>query len=73
MPGDVPSRREVSRRQLLAAVGGALGAAASASVLAGHLWPHMTREDLIPGTAPDPRDPENLFKTSGRGVSSMAQ
>lgn len=47
--------RDVSRRQFLAAAGGALSAAASGVVLTQHVWPQMTREDLIPGNAPDIR------------------
>jgi 3',5'-cyclic AMP phosphodiesterase CpdA len=43
----------LNRRQFLAAAGGALGAAASGSLLAGHVWPLLNKEDLIPGTAPD--------------------
>lgn len=47
--------RDVSRRQFLAATGGVLSAAASGAVLTRHVWPQMTREDLIPGAAPDIR------------------
>lgn len=43
----------VDRRQFLAAAGGALGAAASGVLLAGHVWPQMIREDLLPGQAPE--------------------
>jgi 3',5'-cyclic AMP phosphodiesterase CpdA len=43
----------LSRRQFLAAAGGAAGTAASGGVLAGYVWPLLTREDLIPGQAPE--------------------
>ena len=43
----------LNRRQFLAAAAGAVGAAATGSLLAGHVWPLLTKEDLIPGTAPD--------------------
>jgi 3',5'-cyclic AMP phosphodiesterase CpdA len=43
----------LNRRQFLAAAGGAVGAAASGSLLAGHVWPLLNKEDLIPGTAPE--------------------
>jgi len=43
----------MNRRQFLAAAGGAVGAAASGSLLAGHVWPLLNKEDLIPGTAPE--------------------
>ncbi len=43
----------VNRRQFLAAAGGAVGAVASGSLLAGHVWPLLNKEDLIPGQAPE--------------------
>jgi predicted phosphodiesterase len=43
----------LNRRQLLAAAGGAVGAVASGSLLAGRVWPLLNKEDLIPGQAPD--------------------
>lgn len=43
----------VTRRQFLAAAGGAVGAVASGSLLAGHVWPLLDKEDLIPGQAPE--------------------
>lgn len=43
----------LNRRQFLAAAGGAVGAAASGSLLARHVWPLLNKEDLIPGEAPD--------------------
>lgn len=43
----------VNRRQFLAAAGGAVGAIASGSLLAGHVWPLLNKEDLIPGQAPE--------------------
>ena len=42
----------LTRRQFLAAGGGAIGAIASGAVLRGHVWPLLDKEDLIPGTAP---------------------
>lgn len=58
----------LSRRQFLAAAGGAAGTVAAGGVLAGHVWPLLAREDLIPGIAPQvtleprawPGDPERL-------------
>lgn len=43
----------LSRRQFLAAGGGAVGAAAAGGLLTRHVWPLLNKEDLIPGTAPD--------------------
>lgn len=43
----------LTRRQFLAAAGGVVGAAASGSLLADHVWPLLTKEDLVPGRAPD--------------------
>lgn len=43
----------LNRRQFLAAAGGAVGAVASGSLLAGHVWPLLLKEDLIPGQAPE--------------------
>jgi 3',5'-cyclic AMP phosphodiesterase CpdA len=45
--------RRLSRRQLLAAAGGGVGAAATGLVLGKHVWPLLAREDLVPGAAPD--------------------
>lgn len=42
----------LNRRQFLAAAGGAVGAAASGSLLARHVWPLLNKEDLVPGRAP---------------------
>ena len=42
----------LNRRQFIAAAGGFAGAAASGVLLGGHVWPLLTKEDLIPGTAP---------------------
>ena len=42
-----------SRRQFLAAGGGAVGAVASGIALGGHVWPLLTKEDLVPGAAPE--------------------
>jgi 3',5'-cyclic AMP phosphodiesterase CpdA len=58
----------LNRRQFLAAASGVVGAAASGTLLAGHVWPLLTKEDLIPGRAPDatlepaawPSDPDRL-------------
>jgi hypothetical protein len=43
----------LNRRQFLAAASGAVGAAATGTLLAGHVWPLLNKEDLIPGTAPE--------------------
>jgi hypothetical protein len=43
----------LNRRQFLAATGGVVGAAASGTLLAGHVWPLLNKEDLIPGRAPE--------------------
>ncbi len=43
----------MNRRQFLAAAGGVVGATASGSLLAGHVWPLLAKEDLIPGRAPE--------------------
>ena len=43
----------LSRRQLLAAAAGGMGAAIAGVALGDHVWPLLAREDLVPGTAPD--------------------
>jgi hypothetical protein len=43
----------LNRRQFLAAAGGAIGATASGTLLARHVWPLLNKEDLIPGQAPE--------------------
>ena len=43
----------LNRRQFLAAGAGLLGTAASGAALTRAIWPMMSREDLIPGEAPD--------------------
>ena len=48
-----PGTRTVNRRQFLAGAGGAVGALASGALLAGHVWPLLTKEDLVPGEASD--------------------
>jgi hypothetical protein len=45
----------VHRRELLGAGVALTGAAATAGVLGGGVWPLLTREDLLPGAAPDIR------------------
>jgi hypothetical protein len=42
----------LNRRQLLAAGGGLIGAAATGVFLGGSVWPMLEREDLIPGQPP---------------------
>lgn len=44
--------RLLNRRQLLAAGAGVAGSIGSTALLAGHIWPLLNREDLIPGTPP---------------------
>jgi 3',5'-cyclic AMP phosphodiesterase CpdA len=57
----------MNRRQFLAAAGGAVGAAASGSLLAGHVWPLLDKEDLIPGTAPEiTLEPRTWLDAPGR-------
>jgi predicted phosphodiesterase len=53
----------VNRRQFLAAAGGAVGAAASGTLLAGHVWPLLNKEDLIPGRAPEAELEEAAWPT----------
>jgi 3',5'-cyclic AMP phosphodiesterase CpdA len=43
----------LNRRQLLAAGVGVAGSIGSTMLLSRHIWPLLTREDLIPGTPPD--------------------
>ena len=38
---------------MLATAGGVVGAAASGVLLSKHVWPLLSREDLVPGAAPD--------------------
>ncbi|MET0727134.1 MAG: metallophosphoesterase [Acidimicrobiales bacterium] len=54
----------LNRRQFLAAAGGVTGAVASGVLLGGHVWPLLTKEDLIPGTAPDIELPANAWTTT---------
>ena len=42
-----------TRRQFLAAAAGGVGAVAAGVTLGDHVWPLLTREDLVPGNAPD--------------------
>ena len=44
--------RGLSRRQFLAAAGGAAGAVATGGILTQQVWPMLAREDLVPGNAP---------------------
>jgi len=43
----------LNRRQFLAAAGGAAGTVAAGGLLTRQVWPMLSREDLIPGTAPE--------------------
>jgi hypothetical protein len=57
----------LSRRQFLAAAGGAVGATASGALLGGHVWPLLNKEDLIPGRAPEAQlEPEAWVSTPDR-------
>lgn len=56
----------LSRRQMLAAGAGAVGAVASGLVLDQYLWPLLDREDLIPGVPPDiTLEPHAWSETAG--------
>lgn len=45
----------MNRREFVAAGVGVVGAAATAGTLGGAVWPLLTKEDLLPGNAPDVR------------------
>ena len=62
----------LSRRQLFAAAGGAAGAAATGLLLGRHVWPLLTREDLIPGAAPDVTLRREAWTESGHRLSFVA-
>jgi len=62
----------MSRRQFLAATGGALGAAATGVLLTDHVWPLLSREDLIPGAAPELDLTPGTWTTTSDRVSFVA-
>lgn len=62
----------MSRRQFLAAAGGALGASATATLLTDHVWPLLSREDLLPGAAPDLTLRPSTWITTDQRVSFVA-
>ena len=62
----------LSRRQLFAAAGGAAGAAATGLLLGRHVWPLLTREDLVPGAAPDVTLRREAWTESGHRLSFVA-
>ena len=62
----------LSRRQLFAAAGGAAGAAATGLLLGRHVWPLLTREDLVPGAAPDVTLRREAWSESGHRLSFVA-
>jgi hypothetical protein len=62
----------LSRRQLFAAAGGAAGAAATGLLLGRHVWPLLTREDLVPGAAPDVTLRREAWTESGHRLSFAA-
>ncbi len=63
---------KVTRRQLLAAAAGAMGAAATGSTLAKHVWPLLAVEDLIPGPAPELSLRPGAWPQGGDRVSFVA-
>jgi predicted phosphodiesterase len=70
--GPRPARSGPTRRQLLAAAGGAFGAAASAVLLTRHVWPLLSSEDLVPGAAPSVRLEAQAWTTTADQVSFVA-
>jgi calcineurin-like phosphoesterase family protein len=54
----------LNRRQLLAAGGGAIGAAAAGVLVGGYVWPLLGREDLIPGEPPTIELPSRAWTTT---------
>ena len=68
----VPAPATVSRRQLLAAAGGLVGATASGVLLAKHVWPLLSREDLLPGAAPEVTLRQRAWTTAEDQLSFVA-
>lgn len=64
--------RTFTRRQLLAAAGGAAGAVATGTLLGNHVWPLLAMEDLVPGAAPDVTLRREAWTTTGEQVSLAA-
>jgi hypothetical protein len=62
----------MNRREFLAAGVGLVGAAATAGTLVGAVWPVLTREDLVPGEAPDVRLRRHAWQTADDRVSFVA-
>lgn len=62
----------LTRRQFVAAGGGAVGAIASGALLGGRVWPLLDKEDLIPGTAPDIELQPEAWATTGDRVRFAA-
>lgn len=62
----------LNRRQFVAAASGALGAAATGTLLAGHVWPILRKEDLIPGIAPDATLQPRAWETTPDRLSFAA-
>jgi 3',5'-cyclic AMP phosphodiesterase CpdA len=62
----------LTRRQLLAAGGGAIGAVASGALLGGVVWPMLEQEDLVPGRPPDVTLRADAWTTSDRQLRFAA-
>src|SRR5262245_14769691 len=62
----------MNRREVLAAGVGLVGATATAGTLAGAVWPLLSREDLVPGQAPDIQLTPHAWRTGDDRVSFVA-
>jgi 3',5'-cyclic AMP phosphodiesterase CpdA len=62
----------LTRRQFLAAGGGAVGAAATGALLGGYVWPLLDKEDLIPGNPPQIELPPEAWTTTPERVRFAA-
>jgi hypothetical protein len=62
----------MNRREFLAAGVGLVGAAATAGTLTGAVWPLLSREDLVPGQAPDVQLTPNAWPTADDRLSFVA-
>jgi hypothetical protein len=62
----------MNRREFLAAGVGLVGATATAGTLAGAVWPLLTREDLVPGKAPDVQLRPHAWQTAADRLSFVA-
>jgi 3',5'-cyclic AMP phosphodiesterase CpdA len=62
----------MNRREFLAAGVGLVGATATAGTLAGAVWPLLSREDLVPGQAPDVQLRPHAWQTADDSLSFVA-